>query len=140
MLTCASESLKLCAGSVLTIRVVCPAAASFTAKEADKLVLPTPPLPLIMMYLRAVPAQSSSKALLLISEAGGASVAAACRGFARGAVDLLREGAWLRKTFEVCPFVDHSACRGCDRFHSEGGRVITSVSMQIALVPANARA
>jgi hypothetical protein len=54
-----------------TTRVVWPAAASLTAKLADKLVLPTPPFPLIMMYLRSLPAASSSKQL-------AASAAATC--------------------------------------------------------------
>jgi len=43
--TCARESLRECAGSVDTTSVVCPAAASLIASDADRLVLPTPPLP-----------------------------------------------------------------------------------------------
>ena len=43
--------------------MVCPAAANLTAREAAKLVFPTPPLPLIMMYLRFVPAAIASKEL-----------------------------------------------------------------------------
>ncbi len=52
---CARESDRECAGSVDTINVVCPAAASLTASDALRLVLPTPPLPDTMMYFRAVP-------------------------------------------------------------------------------------
>jgi hypothetical protein len=62
--------------------VVWPAAASFTARLADRLVLPTPPLPDIMIYLRAVPAAISSNADW--DSSGGASAAAAA------AVTLLR--------------------------------------------------
>ncbi len=62
LLTCASESLRECAGSVDTTRTVCPSDASLTARLADRLVFPTPPFPLIMMYLRWVPAARSWKA------------------------------------------------------------------------------
>jgi len=62
VLTWDKESLSECAGSVETTSVVWPAAASFMAREADKLVLPTPPFPEIIMYLRSVPLDSSSKA------------------------------------------------------------------------------
>eukprot|EP00955_Chlamydomonas_euryale_P104860 365596-Chlamydomonas_euryale.AAC.41 len=41
--TCASESPSECAGSVDTTSTVWPSCASFTASDADKLVLPTPP-------------------------------------------------------------------------------------------------
>mmetsp|Transcript_70005 Transcript_70005/g.221857 ORF Transcript_70005/g.221857 Transcript_70005/m.221857 type:complete len:356 (-) Transcript_70005:999-2066(-) len=56
-----SESLRECAGSVDTTKVRCPSIASFTAREALRLVLPTPPLPPSMMYLRSLPAAMESK-------------------------------------------------------------------------------
>ena len=44
--SCASESLKECAGSVETISVGCwPDVANFTANDADNDVFPTPPFP-----------------------------------------------------------------------------------------------
>mmetsp|Transcript_27861 Transcript_27861/g.69969 ORF Transcript_27861/g.69969 Transcript_27861/m.69969 type:complete len:296 (+) Transcript_27861:1352-2239(+) len=43
--SCASESVRECAGSVLTSKVGCPLMANFTASEEDSEVLPTPPLP-----------------------------------------------------------------------------------------------
>lgn len=61
--TWARESLSECAGSVDTTSVVWPSSAKRTAREAARLVLPTPPLPLTMMYLRPVPAESWVKAL-----------------------------------------------------------------------------
>lgn len=45
-----------------TTRVVWPSDARRTAREADKLVLPTPPLPLTRMYLRSVPCEIASNA------------------------------------------------------------------------------
>lgn len=45
-LTWSSESDSECAGSVDTTSVWWPAAASLTASDAARLVLPTPPLPL----------------------------------------------------------------------------------------------
>ena len=71
--TWSSESDRLCAGSVDTTSVLCPAAANLTASDAARLVLPTPPLPLTITYLRAVPADSSSNAVAV----GASSVAAA---------------------------------------------------------------
>jgi hypothetical protein len=64
VLACARESLRECAGSVETTSTVWPSCASLTAREAERLVLPTPPLPLIMMYLRWVPATSSENAVV----------------------------------------------------------------------------
>jgi len=46
VLTWSSESDSECAGSVDTTSVWWPAAASLTASDAARLVLPTPPLPL----------------------------------------------------------------------------------------------
>ena len=43
--TWSRESESECAGSVDTTSVWCPAAASFTASDAARLVLPTPPFP-----------------------------------------------------------------------------------------------
>jgi hypothetical protein len=64
--------------------VVCPAAANFTARLAERLVLPTPPLPEIMMYLRAVPAAISSNADWDSSEGASAAAAAAATLLLRG--------------------------------------------------------
>ena len=50
------ESDRECAGSVETTRVGWPSAASCTASDAALLVLPTPPLPPSMKYLRSLPA------------------------------------------------------------------------------------
>lgn len=84
--SCASESLSECAGSVDTISVVWPAAARRTAKEADRLVLPTPPLPETMMYLRPAPAASSANAdsaAAVVVVAASAEAAASTRGAGR---------------------------------------------------------
>jgi hypothetical protein len=48
-------SLRLWAGSVDTTSVVWPAVAQRTPSEAEQLVLPTPPLPPSMKYLRPEP-------------------------------------------------------------------------------------
>lgn len=76
LLTCPRESLREWAGSVDTTNTLWPAAASLTPKLADRLVFPTPPLPEIMMYLRCVPAASSSKQVLVAagSAAGEAAL------------------------------------------------------------------
>ena len=65
-LTWSKESDNECAGSVETTNVVCPAAANLTARDAARLVLPTPPFPLIMMYLRFVPAAIASNELSVL--------------------------------------------------------------------------
>mmetsp|Transcript_28959 Transcript_28959/g.74313 ORF Transcript_28959/g.74313 Transcript_28959/m.74313 type:complete len:290 (-) Transcript_28959:789-1658(-) len=54
------ESPREWAGSVETTSTECPAPASLAARLADRLVFPTPPLPLSMMYFRSVPRASSS--------------------------------------------------------------------------------
>ena len=59
--------------------MLCPAAANLTASDAARLVFPTPPLPLTITYLRAVPADSSSNAVAV----GASSVAAAPAACAR---------------------------------------------------------
>ena len=61
-LTWARESDSECAGSVETTSVWCPSSARRTAREAARLVLPTPPLPLTIKYFRSVPEDMASKA------------------------------------------------------------------------------
>lgn len=77
--TCASESPNECAGSVETTSVVCPACANRTARLAARLVLPTPPLPDTMMYLRSVPAHSSSKGVSPVTTSAAAAATGAAR-------------------------------------------------------------
>lgn len=116
-LTCARESLRLCAGSVLTMSVVCPAAARRTARDADRLVLPTPPLPLIMMYFRSVPAHNSSKGVSVVAGVMVAvSAAAAAHGVRRQRLRCRRPGWW-----GGC---QHGACCCCC-----GGRRAVSLCM-----------
>lgn len=74
-LTWARESLSECAGSVETTSVVCPSAARRSASEDARLVFPTPPLPLIMMYLREGPSASLSKTLSLGGALGSSTAA-----------------------------------------------------------------
>jgi hypothetical protein len=80
--TCARESPRECAGSVETTSVVCPSCAKRTASEAARLVLPTPPFPETMMYLRSVPADISWKALTPVSAVFNAAAAAVTAGAA----------------------------------------------------------
>lgn len=63
--TWASESLREWAGSVDTSSVACPCRAYSAANEAARLVLPTPPFPLTMTYLRADVDMSSPNGILL---------------------------------------------------------------------------
>lgn len=60
------ESPREWAGSVETTRVWCPDSANLSPKEAARLVLPTPPLPLIIIYFRLVPLHISSNTLFSI--------------------------------------------------------------------------
>ena len=110
--TWSRESDSECAGSVDTTSVWCPAAASLTASDAARLVFPTPPLPLIMMYLRAVPAENSSKALAsaaFSSVAASAVARSSCRCHER-LVSL-----WLLKLLSCAGSRCHACTPRCAR-------------------------
>ena len=78
--TCASESDSEWAGSVDTTSVLWPSAANCTASAAARLVFPTPPFPLTMMYLRPAPADISCSGVDVEASCADATLAACIKG------------------------------------------------------------
>ena len=107
--TWASESPREWAGSVDTTSVVCPACAKRTASEAARLVLPTPPLPDTITYLRSLPAANSSNALLVVVAAAEAPLLLVGAGSLAAAA--AAEAARLRRGWMA-------GIAGCHRRHA----------------------